>query len=199
MKVQEEDLLEQAKEILEEVRKDFPHYRSALETTEIRISRRLTRSAGNACAKTRTVGISAPIFTVDENKPQFRNTVLHELAHVIAGENARAHGSRWRNIFIEIGGNGERCHQMRAKGQHNRHQALCLKCDSEVEVGTRVWNRLEGGSRDYFHQGCGGMVSAGSEKDPGHSRDSSESSPGVLKLLKNRLRQAFLFESADRS
>ncbi|MGE4633456.1 MAG: hypothetical protein AAEJ47_10500, partial [Planctomycetota bacterium] len=60
-------LLEQAQSILEEIRGGFPRHRSALEGTEIRISRRLTRSAGNVCVKTRVVGISEPIFAVEEN------------------------------------------------------------------------------------------------------------------------------------
>ncbi|MEC9475563.1 MAG: SprT-like domain-containing protein [Planctomycetota bacterium] len=197
MKDQEEYLLQQATAILEDVRRDFPHYRSALEGTDIRISRRLTRSAGNACAKSRTVGISAPIFTVEENRPQFQNTVLHELAHVIAGTRARAHGSRWRSIFIEIGGNGERCHEMRAKGQHFRHQAHCQKCGSQVEVGSRVWNRLRAGSRDYFHQGCRGMITAEPE-DVERLDSTKQDSPGVFQMLGRGLRQAFLFKTTDR-
>lgn len=179
--------------ILEQVRQGFPHHRSALEGCEIRISHRLTRSAGNACAKTRTVGISAPIFTARENHPQFRNTVLHELAHVIAGSRVQAHGTRWRKIFIEIGGNGERCHEMRARGQHYQHQAVCQGCGSEVEVGTRVWNRLKAGSRDYYHQGCGGVVTAEIESPQNDQKS------GMLQRIRGRLRQALLFGSTEKS
>jgi len=190
-------LLEQAESILEEIRGGFPRYRSALEGVEIRISRRLTRSAGNVCVKTRVVGISEPIFTVEENFPQFRNTVLHELAHVIAGDEVRPHGSHWRNIFLEIGGNGERCHVMRARGQHHLHRAGCDRCDEEVEVGTRVWNRLKSGSREYFHQGCGGVVTAA----PGAGAPARENGTrgDLLRQIGLKLRQALLFGSSEKS
>jgi len=189
-------LLEQAESILEEIRGGFPQYRSALDGTRIRISRRLTRSAGNVCVKTRTVGISEPIFAVEENLPQFRNTVLHELAHVIAGDEVQPHGSRWKSIFLEIGGNGVRCHEMRARGQHHSHQARCDRCDQEVEVGTRIWNLLRAGSLDYFHEGCGGVVTAAGRTDA--PVDENGTRGGLLRQIGLKLRQALLFETIEK-
>ncbi len=186
---QQQWLQQEADRILSEVRDEHPHYSDVLVGTSIRISKRLTRSAGNACPESRTVGISEPIFSVEENLPQLRNTVLHELAHVIAGPDVQAHGKEWRSIFIEIGGNGERCHQLRARGQHRSFQARCEKCQDDVEVGTRVWNRLKAGSRDYRHQGCGGVVSV-----PGESNEADQGSIHWIQQLGQKLRQALLFE-----
>jgi hypothetical protein len=72
---------------------------------------------------------------------------------------------------------------MRAKRRHHRHLAHCHKCDSAVEVGTRIWNRLRAGSREYFHQECGGVVLA----------EDSEIQPGIVQKLARKFRQAFLF------
>ncbi len=182
----ENPLLEQAQSILEEVRDRFPGYRRALDGTEIRISKRLTRSAGNACPKSRTIGLSEPIFSVDENRTLFRNTVLHELAHVIVGPEVQAHGHEWRNTFLQIGGNGERCHQMRARGQHHQHQAHCEKCQEIVEVGSRIFNRIGKGSRDYRHIGCGGVISS-------PDADLSAETDGWLGRISRSLRQTLLF------
>ncbi|MEE2857140.1 MAG: SprT-like domain-containing protein [Planctomycetota bacterium] len=188
-KAQQQWLQQEADRTLADVIEKHPQYSEVLVGTSIRISSRLTRSAGNACPESRTVGISEPIFSVEENLPQLRNTILHELAHVIAGPDAKAHGKVWRSIFIEIGGNGERCHQLRARGQHRSFQAKCERCQEDVEVGTRVWNRLKGGSRDYSHQGCGGVVSA-----PVESNEADRGSIRWIQKLGQKLRQALLFE-----
>jgi len=184
-------LQEQSNLILGEVRENFPQFRGELEGTTINISRRLTRSAGNACPKTRTIGISEPIFSLDENVSQFRNTVLHEIAHVIAGPDARAHGKVWRDIFLELGGNGERCHQLRARGQHHSHVARCQRCQQDVMVGTRIWNRLSKGSKDYYHPGCRGTIAV-----PG--ADLSDVDEGWWRQWGRKLHQAVLFSDRDR-
>jgi len=37
-----------------------------------------------------------------------RNTILHEVAHILAGH-LEGHGARWRQIHIGLGGDGKRC------------------------------------------------------------------------------------------
>ncbi len=151
--------LEQAAtEILGDVQRRFPEHREALAKVQIRISRRLTRSAGNADPTTGVVQLSEPIFRLDENSGAFRNTVLHEIAHVIAGPDVRAHGREWRTIFLSLGGDGRRTHGLRAARQHHLHVARCRRCSGEVEIGTRRLRRILAGARDYFHVGCGGTI-----------------------------------------
>ena len=101
-----EELLREAKRILAETRRDFPHYKRDLDRVQIRMSSRLTRSAGNADPRSGLVQLSVPIFCLEENASGYRNTVLHEIAHVIAGPHVPAHGRVWRDRFLEIGGNG---------------------------------------------------------------------------------------------
>lgn len=144
--------------ILDELREGFPPHRALLDRVQIRISRRLTRSAGNADPHTCVVQLSEPIFRLEENAGGYRNTVLHEIAHVLAGPDVRAHGTEWRGIFLEIGGDGRRTHTMRAAGQHRLHPARCARCREVVELGTRRHRRVLAGARDYVHVGCGGTI-----------------------------------------
>ena len=180
----EEALLAQAQGIVDEVADRFPHHRQALAGLEVRVSRRLTVSAGTADPWKKILQLSSPVFSLEENLPQFRSTVLHEIAHIIAGGKARAHGRKWRGICLEIGGDGERCHSLRSIRKHRTHRVRCDRCRDEVEVGSRVHNRIIAGSRDYLHIGCGGVVTSESQVAPTRS---------VLAGIIDRLRQGSLF------
>ncbi len=153
-----ESLEAEASQILAEVKRRFPQYREALLSIEIRLSQRLTRSAGNADPRTGVVQLSEPIFRLEENAGAFENTVLHEIAHIIVGSDVRAHGPEWRSTFLQLGGNGQRTHNLRSSRQHRTHHARCSRCDGEIELGTRRYRRLISGARDYVHVGCGGII-----------------------------------------
>ncbi len=185
----------EADTILEEVCHRFPHYRDQLQGVSIRMSGRLTSSAGNACPRRKQIGLSLPIFSLEENRGEFRNTVLHELAHVIAGPRVRAHGVEWRRIFLELGGNGKRTHQMRARGRHHRHAVHCEKCHDSIEVGTRMRNSIAKGRRDYLHVGCGGVLSCLNEEPSGKSPTSEgeEEASSWISDLSKKIQQGTLF------
>lgn len=190
------DLQQEAEAILAEVIGRFPQYRDSLEGTTIRLSGRLTSSAGNACPKRKEIGLSLPIFSLEENRGEYRNTVLHELAHIIAGPRARAHGRQWREIFLNLGGNGQRTHQMRARGRHRQHPVECEKCRESLEVSTRLKNSIAKGKRDYLHIGCGGVLICPDESpDAGVQRDKNkETSANWIQELSRKWRQGTLFQ-----
>jgi predicted SprT family Zn-dependent metalloprotease len=152
------ELETEALSILAEVREHHPEHAAALATVRVRISRRLVRSAGNADPRLGLVQLSEPIFRLEENAPMFRNTVLHELAHVIAGPEVRAHGREWRAIFLALGGDGRRTHSLRAAGEHRLRPARCVRCAGTVEIGPRRLRRLIHGHGRYIHVGCGGRI-----------------------------------------
>lgn len=58
----------------------------------------------------KTVTISQ-YFLESCTQKQMKNTVLHEIAHILAGH-ASAHGPRWKKIAREIGCDAEVCGQM---------------------------------------------------------------------------------------
>ena len=190
-----DDLQREAEAILAQVVERFPKYQDRLKGTTIRLSGRLTSSAGNACPKRREVGLSLPIFSLTENRKEYRNTVLHELAHIIAGTQVRAHGPEWRSIFLELGGNGERTHQMRARGRHRRHPVQCEKCQESLEVSTRLKNSIAKGKRDYLHVGCGGILVCPGEPTSAAEKNGDDVKPaaGWIEELSRKWRQGTLF------
>ena len=191
------ELESEAKLIFDELYEQFHKYRSRLIGTDIRLSRRLTSSAGNACPKRKQVGLSLPIFSLKENRDQYRNTVLHELAHIIAGSDVKSHGEEWRSIFLEIGGNGERTHQMRAQGRHRREMVYCESCREELEVGIRVSRRIAKGQRNYQHVGCGGILVEVIE-DSVDSIKTPKSELGWFSKMSQRLKQGILFGFSEK-
>ena len=55
----------------------------------------------------RQIGLSAPLTTVHD-EVEVRDTVLHEIAHALAGPR-HGHDAVWRTIAVRIGCSGERC------------------------------------------------------------------------------------------
>ena len=56
---------------------------------------------------TRQIGLSRPL-TLLHDEAQVRDTVLHEIAHALAGPRAQ-HGPRWRATALRVGANPQRC------------------------------------------------------------------------------------------
>lgn len=59
--------------------------------------------------RNKTLSFSRPI-TLLNDEHEFEQMVLHEIAHVIAGPRAAAHGAEWKRIVRRIGGTDRRCH-----------------------------------------------------------------------------------------
>jgi len=64
------------------------------------------RCAGACYYNRRTIVISRR-YLAAVDKAAIRNAVLHEISHGIAGHGA-GHGAAWRDVFISLGGDGER-------------------------------------------------------------------------------------------
>ena len=68
---------------------------------------RAKRRAGICRYDRATIGLSAPLTRL-HSESEVRDTVLHEIAHALAGPGA-GHGPRWQAIARRIGCSGERC------------------------------------------------------------------------------------------
>lgn len=66
------------------------------------------RAAGICSYKNKTVELSLPL-TLLSNVEDVTDTILHEIAHALAGPLA-GHGPVWQRIAISIGCNGKRCY-----------------------------------------------------------------------------------------
>lgn len=52
------------------------------------------------------------------------NTLLHEIAHAIAGHDA-GHGPKWKHIAKKIGCNGDRCNKVFLMGKRYKYTLKC--------------------------------------------------------------------------
>ena len=70
-----------------------------------------TRRAGVCRYGVKEIGLSRKLIVVaDWSEHATRMTILHEIAHALAGPFA-GHGYEWRRICLQIGGDGQRCYQ----------------------------------------------------------------------------------------
>jgi len=65
------------------------------------------RRAGVCRYDVRTIGLSAPLTTL-HTFDEVRDTILHEIAHALAGPE-HGHDAYWRRLAMSIGSSGERC------------------------------------------------------------------------------------------
>ena len=70
---------------------------------------RATRRFGCCNHKSKTISLSGHLVSLND-KRDVRDTILHEIAHALAGPKVRPHGREWRQIAIRIGCNGRRCY-----------------------------------------------------------------------------------------
>lgn len=68
---------------------------------------RAKRRAGICRYDQSVIGLSAPL-TALHDEAEVRDTILHEIAHALAGPSA-GHGPRWQAIARRIGCSGQRC------------------------------------------------------------------------------------------
>lgn len=72
---------------------------------------RAVSRAGCCNYRSRTISLSLPIFTIEQNREEALDTILHEVAHALAGR-AAGHGPRWREVAVAVGARPERCHSL---------------------------------------------------------------------------------------
>lgn len=70
---------------------------------------RATSRFGSCNHRCKTITMSRLLVTLND-KREVRDTILHEIAHALAGPKVRAHGREWREIALRIGCNGRRCY-----------------------------------------------------------------------------------------
>ncbi len=103
-------LLAAALNIKHEIMRTFPKYAEQVERINFRIWS-MSSSAGRAYHSQSLIKLSRSFYYNEENfAKKFRNTVLHEIAHILSP--TRGHKKEWRTIAREIGCTGDRCHKL---------------------------------------------------------------------------------------
>jgi predicted SprT family Zn-dependent metalloprotease len=91
---------------------------------------RAVRRLGACHPGSQKITLSRPFVLSGTSRGVIRNTVLHEIAHALAGP-GNGHNATWRAIAIRIGCDGKRCHSEPAPVAH-KWRAVCDTCGSSV-------------------------------------------------------------------
>jgi len=102
------------------------------------------------------------IMNTEGMEKECRNTLFHEIAHMIAKYACghQGHGKIWKKVFADLGyPNGERCHSMgRLQGttgktrQRKVYVYECLGCGNQHERRREMSN-----PKLYYHKICSGV------------------------------------------
>jgi len=147
------NIITEAKAIIADVARRFPEYEYKLRHTVVNLSDRLKTTAGKANHRFNMIILSVPIFTRPENIDGFRDTVLHEIAHLLTP--GMRHNAIWQSVARRIGGTAERCHTLaceRRRGE--RHKVTCLICGKPMILGPTQYNRYLECPIMYKHKKC---------------------------------------------
>lgn len=131
-------------------------------------SGRLTSSGGNANYRTNVIKFSK-IFWERADASTLRNTVYHEICHLIARYKARytdthgrvryshinPHGWEWKSCMYRCGEQPTRCHNVNM-GKRNEHTVYC-PC-REHQIGPVRYKRMVSGTMNYKCAVCGGRL-----------------------------------------
>ena len=141
------------------LKNEFPEYIQQLDMVHFEWSRNMTRAAGNARAYTGRIRFSVKIWTdvgnqigVDE---KFRNTALHEIAHVMTP--GQKHNEKWRSVARMIGCDGERFHELvtpQRKRPKRNHLWTCFVCGKDILLGPGQYRMAKYEGRTYRHSNC---------------------------------------------
>ncbi len=115
---------------------------------------RRKRSLGLCRYRERRIELSV-YFVHANDEEQVRETILHEIAHALAGEKA-GHGAAWKAMCRRVGCKPERCDKGVAVMPAGTWRAACPACGKEYNRHRRPAKRAR-----YWCRACGpekGMV-----------------------------------------
>jgi len=116
-------------------------------------------SSGFANWRWNRVDIHTHVFHGEGQEAEFRDTLFHEIAHLIAyyGCDDQGHGAKWRKIFADLGyPHGKRCHSLgRLRGTTGKRRTRrvyvyeCNGCGHETRR-----RRKFNDPKLWHHRGC---------------------------------------------
>jgi predicted SprT family Zn-dependent metalloprotease len=125
---------------------------------------RAVRRAGACHYGDKRITLSSPIFQIEKNREDALDTILHEVAHALAGRGA-GHGATWKMIALDIGAQPRRCHTLTTPQ---------LSVVGTCACGPKYQRtRLPGSGRKYTCRICSETVVWESLTDAGRSGTSS--------------------------
>eukprot|EP00298_Acanthocystis_sp_HF-20_P020621 c25676_g1_i1.p1 GENE.c25676_g1_i1~~c25676_g1_i1.p1 ORF type:complete len:211 (-),score=79.63 c25676_g1_i1:20-559(-) len=114
-KATEDEIVNKARQLIKTSKTSYPKYKREFEKIVFESSSRMTSSAAKTVFDPTTekpicIKLSIPILSIPKNfhSEEFEGIVMHEVAHWIAGIDAK-HNSYWRSICADLKGI-ESCH-----------------------------------------------------------------------------------------
>ena len=87
--------------------------------------------------RSKTIGLSRKLVLLND-KEQVMDTILHEIAHAIAGYEA-GHGEIWKHVCIQIGAKPNRCYNAEETNVVElKYYAVCGACGKEHQKARLV-------------------------------------------------------------
>jgi len=113
---------------------------------------RMDKCAGKAyysASRGHRVRLSKPIYSLEENQFDFRDTVLHELAHVACV--GHKHDLFWKRTFMYLGGSGKQRHNLKTLPYRKNAKVMCRcnECGRQKLLGPAQAWAAQKGKRDY--------------------------------------------------
>lgn len=124
---------------------------------------RFTRRLGDAQLKhgVGLVRLSIPLWP-RASANERRETVLHEICHVVvryegkkSGKKVRSHGREWQHKMRALGIEPKRCHEVNRDGLKRTRKTVKMYCACDVQMETpRVAKRIRSKTHTYSCRKC---------------------------------------------
>lgn len=157
--ISKQEILKQTKTIFRQMSKEHPELLGDLVGKLVfRVSKRMTRSAGQYNSRRQEIVLSYPFFKKQQYFEQMLPKVIaHELAHAIAppykpdeSKKRRIHSPQWREVNSTLGGDERTSHQMQLP---DIQEAFCECCGQLIKLTPRQYKWWLEGKKIYCHKG----------------------------------------------
>jgi SprT protein len=157
MRAIEQHLIERVAHYSNVIREKFP--RIDFVTPEVGFEAKGT-TAGLAYRNGKRVAFNT--ILAEENRDEFDNTIIHELAHLVTYKvyprAKQNHGPEFKRVFVYLGGNGKRGHTYDVCSVINTTKVkkqFIYKCNCQVHTLTSIrHNRIVQGKQTYSCKHC---------------------------------------------
>lgn len=102
------------------------------------ISKRFHRALGKCCFGSKKI-ILSEYFVLANSAARVRTTILHEIAHALAGSKAK-HGPEWKAVCLKIGGDAKRLadsNSFEKDPSKYPHTYVCPNCGYQVHRNSK--------------------------------------------------------------
>lgn len=164
----ENEIIQAARQCYLEAAAILPEHAKLIQDVPCLISRRLTRTLGqvkflgtmNWASGVRVwtplrLELSWAAFKHDANFPKLRDTVLHEIAHIVAGRMAE-HNGTWEALAVKLGAEPTACGSVPVSPVKpiKLVEVLCNRCQNPLTLTSRKAAMHRNGTRKYIHKKC---------------------------------------------